>query len=130
MTGTWLDIGSHDEVLRRKKFAVETGDGASIVVVAHDGSVYAMDNVCIHKERELVKGVVLRDRLVCPGHQWAFELGSGWEAVKERCQPTYAVRVTDAGRVEVDTASRSVRRSPEHPSTDVPEPDADGVPAG
>jgi nitrite reductase (NADH) small subunit len=130
MSETWLDVGSHDEVVRRKKFAVEAADGATIVVVAHDGGLYAMDNVCIHKERELSKGVVLRNRLVCPGHQWAFELATGWESVKQRCQPTYDIRVTEAGRVEVDTASHAVRCTPEQRPEVAPEPDADGVPAG
>jgi len=103
----WLDVGDVSDVVRRKKFVVGEEESA-IVVVAHEGCVYAMDNVCIHKGRELGRGVVLRDRLVCPGHQWSFQLGTGWEAVKERCQPTYAVRVTDDGRVEVDLASRTV----------------------
>lgn len=130
MTEGWLDIGALDEVLRRKKFAVDAGEGASVVIVAHDGALYAMDNVCIHKERELSKGVVLRDRLVCPGHQWAFELGTGWEAVKQRCQPTYAIRVTDARRVEVDLTSRAVRCAPADQTVNSSAPDADGVPAG
>ena len=101
----WIDVGSVAEVERRKKFVVTNGE-VTIVVVAHAGGVYALDNVCIHKQRELVKGVVLRDRLVCPGHQWAFELATGWESVKEECQGTYPVRVTDGGRVEVDAGSR------------------------
>lgn len=117
----WVGVGRLDDVTRRKKFVVADGTD-QIVVVAHAGCVYALDNVCIHKERELVKGVVLRDRLVCPGHQWAFELGSGWEAVKELCQPTYTVRVTDAGDVEVDVASRRVASGPSAPS-DPPAPD-------
>ncbi len=106
----WLDVGDVVAVTKRRKFVVIDGE-ATIVIVAHDGDVFAMDNICIHRQRELVKGVVLRDRLVCPGHQWAFELGTGWEAVKEECQPTYPVRVTDAGRVEVDLASRRTSRS-------------------
>ena len=61
------------------------------------GSAYR----CIHKQCELANGVVLNGKLVCPGHQWAFALDSGWEAIKEECQPTYPVRVVD-GIVEVD----------------------------
>lgn len=103
----WLDVGDVADVVRRRKFVV--GDEACpIVVVAHGNCVYALDNTCIHKGRELVKGVVLNGRLVCPGHQWSFQLESGWESVKEECQPTYDVRVTDAGRVEVDVASRRI----------------------
>lgn len=123
----WLDVGGLADVVRRKKFAVEFGGDVgddvgdevgddtgveSIVVVAHEGRVFALANVCIHRERELVKGVVLRNRLVCPGHQWAFDLETGWESVKERCQPTYTVRITADERVEVDLASRAVTCPP------------------
>jgi nitrite reductase (NADH) small subunit len=103
----WLDVGEVADVIRRRKFVVgEEPD--EIVVVCHEGNVYALQNICIHKGRELGKGVVLRDRLVCPGHQWSFDLRTGWESVKEQCQPTYAVRITDDDRVEVDLASRTV----------------------
>jgi nitrite reductase (NADH) small subunit len=120
----WHDIGGADEIAKRKRLVVSDGED-SIVVVAHEGCVYAMDNICIHRERELVKGVVLKGKLVCPGHQWAFALDSGWEAVKEECQPTYDVRVTDAGRVELDLDSKARRAAP---TTD-PVPTADPAPA-
>lgn len=114
MTGgelsTWLDVGAEAELRRRRKIVVPNGD-CDILVLLHDGQVHAFDNRCIHRERELSKGVVLNGRLVCPGHQWAFELGTGWEAVKGECQPTFAVKVED-GRVLVDTASRALRGPP------------------
>jgi nitrite reductase (NADH) small subunit len=102
---TWLQVATLDELVKRRKLVVDH-DGASILVLAHDGEVYAFDNICIHKQRELAKGVVLNGKLVCPGHQWAFSLDRGWEAVKEQFQPTYDVRVDD-GVVWVDTASRA-----------------------
>ena len=102
----WVDIGDVADVVKRKKFVVGEGPDAMVVIV-HDQCVYALDNVCIHKQRELVKGVVLGDRIVCPGHQWAFQLATGFEAKMERYQPTYPVRITDDGRVEVDVVSRS-----------------------
>jgi nitrite reductase (NADH) small subunit len=107
----WLDVGDVADVVKRKKFVVGEGADAKVVIV-RDNCVYALDNVCIHKERELVKGVVLGDRIVCPGHQWAFNLETGFEAKMERSQPTYPVRVTEDGRVEVDVAHPSVERPP------------------
>jgi nitrite reductase (NADH) small subunit len=103
---TWIDVGGVAEVTRRRKLVVEH-ERTPIVVLAHDGRFYALDNICIHKQRELVKGVILHDRIVCPGHQWAYQLATGWEAKMERCQPTYDVRV-NGDRVEVDVASRRV----------------------
>lgn len=109
-TENWLDIGALREVTKARRVVVD-GD-EPILVVAHEGSFFAMANICIHKQRELMKGVVLNGRLVCPGHQWAFDLDCGWEAVKNQCQPTYRVRVTEDDRVEVDLHSRTVLLEP------------------
>jgi nitrite reductase (NADH) small subunit len=113
----WVDVGDVADVVKRKKFVVGDGPDAKVVIV-HDQCVYALDNVCIHKQRELVRGVVLGDRIVCPGHQWAFQLASGFEAKMERYQPTYPVRITDEGRVEVDVASPSAPRDRVDAGTD------------
>jgi nitrite reductase (NADH) small subunit len=102
---TWIDVGPEAEVTKKKKVVVSVGDH-SVLVVAVDGAFYAMDNICIHRDRELTKGVILNGKLVCPGHQWAFELGTGWEPVKQQCQPTYTVAVHD-GMVQVDAESRT-----------------------
>lgn len=88
----WVEAGPVDEVRRARKTVVDV-DGTPVVVVWHEGELYALANTCIHKQRELAKGVVLHGRLVCPGHQWAFDLASGWCRERERCQPTYPVKV-------------------------------------
>lgn len=103
----WIDVGDVATVTKQKRVVVTADDGTPILVLAHDGRFHAMDNICIHRDRELARGVVLNGRLVCPGHQWAFDLTCGWEAVKQQCQPTYQVRVVD-GTVQVDQSSRSV----------------------
>jgi nitrite reductase (NADH) small subunit len=103
---SWIDVGELSAVTRAKKVVVEV-DGMEVLVLVHDGHLYGFANRCIHKQRELAKGVVLNGKLVCPGHQWAFALGSGWESVKDQCQPTFPVRVVD-GRVEVDVVTRGV----------------------
>jgi nitrite reductase/ring-hydroxylating ferredoxin subunit/ketosteroid isomerase-like protein len=90
----WTSVGSVADVSRRKKVVIEVHD-RQILVVAHDDRFYAFDNICIHRQRELSKGVILNGKIVCPGHQWAFALDTGWEAVKEECQPTHPVRVVD-----------------------------------
>lgn len=105
--GEWVDVVGVDELLKRRKLVHLDGD-RQILVLAHEGEVHAFDNICIHRERELHRGVILNGKLVCPGHQWAFALGTGVESVRERCQPTYAVRVID-GVVQVDLASRAER---------------------
>ncbi len=33
--------------------------------------------------------------MICPGHQWQFDLETGYEEGQDRCQPTYPVRVEE-----------------------------------
>lgn len=100
---TWVNAGDAQSIAKARKVVLDV-DGHEVLVLAHEGGFYSFANRCIHKQRELAKGVVLNGKLVCPGHQWAFALDSGWEAVKEECQPTYPVRVVD-GVVEVDVTA-------------------------
>lgn len=100
----WVEAGTLDEVKKARKLVVDA-DGTPVVVVWHEGEVYALDDTCIHKQRELHLGVVLNGRLVCPGHQWAYELSTGWCRERERTQPVHAVRVED-GVVWVESESQ------------------------
>jgi nitrite reductase (NADH) small subunit len=100
---TWVSAGATDAVTKQRKVVLDV-DGTEVLVLAHDGSFCAFANRCIHKDRELSKGVVLNGKLVCPGHQWAFALDTGWEAIKEQCQPTFPVRVEN-DQVEVDVSN-------------------------
>jgi nitrite reductase (NADH) small subunit len=105
-----IEVGPAADVAKRKRVVVEH-EGTPILVLAHEGRFYAFDNVCVHKQRELSRGVVLNGRIVCPGHQWAFELGTGWEAVKQQCQPIYDV-VVEGDVVFVDPATRRIQEGP------------------
>lgn len=95
-----MTAGDAAAITKARRVVIDV-DGHPVLVLAHDGDFFAFANLCIHRQRELAKGVVLNGKLVCPGHQWAFALDTGWEAVKECSQPVYPVRVTD-GVVEVD----------------------------
>ncbi|HEX6236110.1 MAG TPA: Rieske 2Fe-2S domain-containing protein [Acidimicrobiales bacterium] len=104
---SWMDIAAYDELRRRRKMVVQH-EGTDILVLIHEGVPYAFQNRCIHRNRELHRGVILNGRIVCPGHQWSFELGSGREKVNGECQPTFEVKVED-GRVLLDVESRALR---------------------
>lgn len=106
----WIDIAPIEQVKKQKKVVVTQGDDFNILVVFHDDKCFAMNNICIHRQRELVEGVILRGRLVCPGHQWAFDLRTGWEAIKEQGLPVYDTRIID-GMVQVDLTSLRVANS-------------------
>lgn len=105
----WVFVTELSELARRKKKQVFVGQTA-IALFLVGGQVYALRDVCIHKERSLSKGTLLHGRIICPGHQWSFDPATGEVADQPECQPTYAVRV-DEGKIYVDPQQR--RRGPD-----------------
>jgi nitrite reductase (NADH) small subunit len=102
--GVWRDVAALADVTAKKKLVVDI-DGTPVLVLWHDDHLYAMANICIHRDREMHKGVILNGKMICPGHQWAFALDTGYESIKQQCQPVYDVRV-DNDRVHVFSVAR------------------------
>ncbi|MGH9230614.1 MAG: Rieske (2Fe-2S) protein, partial [Acidimicrobiales bacterium] len=100
----WIDVMAVDELRKRRRTAVAHGD-LQLCLLWHPGEdrPVAFDDICIHKQRNLSRGVILNGRIVCPGHQWAYDLSSGYCRERDRYQPRYRVEVAD-GRIRVDVA--------------------------
>ncbi|MGV9800390.1 Rieske (2Fe-2S) protein [Mycobacterium sp. NPDC003449] len=104
MTAEWIAVASTKDLGRRRKLRVEI-DGLAIALFEAAGRVYAFADSCVHQDRSLVKGTLLHGKVICPGHQWQFDLETGYEESQDRCQPTYPVRVED-GTVYIDLSAR------------------------
>lgn len=100
----WIAVASVKELGRRRKLRIEL-DGLGIALFEAAGQVYAFADRCIHQDRSLVKGTLLHGKVICPGHQWQFDLETGYEESQDRCQPTYPVRV-EADTIYVNPAAR------------------------
>ncbi len=90
----WIEVATTKD-LRRKRTVVVTDGAEDVVVGWHDERPFALANICVHRDRELARGMIFQDRLVCPGHQWAFDLETGYCREREESQPVYATRVVD-----------------------------------
>ncbi|MFD1937516.1 MULTISPECIES: Rieske (2Fe-2S) protein [Nonomuraea] len=101
----WVEVGTLPDLTRRRRKLVTVG-GERIGLFLVDGTVYALRDVCVHKQRSLTKGTILHGRVICPGHQWAFDPRTGRADGQDECQPTYEVRVED-GTVYVDPRPRT-----------------------
>jgi nitrite reductase (NADH) small subunit len=104
MTADWIAVATITDLHRRRKLRVDC-DGVAVALFATAERVYAMADSCIHQDRSLSKGTLLHGKVICPGHQWQFDLETGYEEGQDRCQPTYPVRV-DADTIYVNTAVR------------------------
>jgi nitrite reductase/ring-hydroxylating ferredoxin subunit len=100
----WQLVAEYKDLApRRKKQVMVAGEPVALFVVGEQ--VYALQDTCIHKQRSLSQGTMLNGRVVCPGHQWTFDVETGYVEEQDQCQPSYDVRIED-GHVYVSTASR------------------------
>ncbi len=103
----WHDVATVKDLEARKKKAVEVG-GTTIALFNIKGTIYALNDTCMHEQRQLSRGAVLFGKVICPGHQWKFDPATGEADGQDGCQPTYPVRVADDGTVSVCLAPAEV----------------------
>ena len=52
--------------------------GEKTICVANvNGTITAMDNVCLHRGGPLGQGVIEGSKIICPWHGWAFDTATG-----------------------------------------------------
>ncbi|MBB5686349.1 non-heme iron oxygenase ferredoxin subunit [Sphingobium boeckii] len=97
----WYDVGPEGLVPEGEVAGVNAG-GKPIALVLHEGSHYALYDLCTHGEAQLSEGWVEDGCLECPLHQGKFCLKTGEAVSAPVYEPVAAfeVRVRD-GRIEV-----------------------------
>ncbi len=66
------------------------------VLICRDGdAIFAVDEICPHKNKSMKRGVLFDGQIICPHHQYRFELEIG--RCNRRCAPvqTYEVKVVE-----------------------------------
>jgi nitrite reductase (NADH) small subunit len=64
--------------LPKKNEAKEFPCGDKMICVANvNGTITAMDNVCLHRGGPLGQGVIEKGKVVCPWHGWAWDPATG-----------------------------------------------------
>lgn len=90
----WIKATELAPLKQRKRLKITVGE-TDIALFYSDGEVFALHDVCIHKGNRLSQGHLFKGKVICPGHQWAFDLRTGWVDVWAKCQPVFPVKVTD-----------------------------------
>jgi nitrite reductase/ring-hydroxylating ferredoxin subunit len=73
----WTSVLAADALAGDGRQVVKVGDLA-ILLLNHQGTIYAVDNLCPHLKLPMKKGKVTGDcAIVCPWHKSAFDLKSG-----------------------------------------------------
>jgi nitrite reductase (NADH) small subunit len=89
-----------DDLARDGKLVVDA-NSVRVLLMWNGGDPVALNDTCIHRGRSLSEGVVFAGRLVCAGHQWGFDLHTGYCKIRDRYQPVYPLTIVD-GTVYVD----------------------------
>ena len=78
-----------------KSAIIEVG-GKEIALFNYKGNFYAIDNTCPHRGAPLGEGRIEEGILICPNHEWRFELKSGWcPQNPELSTEVYPIKVHD-----------------------------------
>lgn len=88
----WIKVAELRDLKRSRRLLVQASGVGIALFIAND-QVYALHDICIHKQRSLSKGTLFDGRVICPGHQWQFELETGWEDDQQQCQPSYPAKI-------------------------------------
>ncbi len=73
----YIKVLKCDDLEIGKSAIIEVGD-KEIALFNYKGDYYAIDNVCPHRGAPLGEGRIEEGILICPNHEWRFELKSGW----------------------------------------------------
>ena len=73
--------------------AVEVG-GKTVALFNVDGTIFALDNTCLHQGGPLGEGFLEKDVVTCPWHLWEYNVRTGQNLADPSLKvATYQVRV-------------------------------------
>jgi nitrite reductase/ring-hydroxylating ferredoxin subunit len=64
-------------------------------IVNLKGEIYAIDNICPHQGASLGLGEINGEEIICPLHQWRFNVKTGACSVEKYCLEHYEVEILD-----------------------------------
>lgn len=92
----WYKITEVENIPSMGSRVVEIGETEVAIFKTKDGSIFAINNVCPHKQGKLSEGLVHESIVTCPLHNWDVDLASG-EALgnDSGCTNVYESKVED-----------------------------------
>jgi nitrite reductase (NADH) small subunit len=105
-TIAWIDVGAVSDIPRRGARKLPSPMGDVAVFRTGDNQVYALMDVCPHKQGPLSQGIVHGRSVTCPLHARVIDLATGEGVGVDKgmgCAPVVPVEVRD-GRVLLGVA--------------------------
>jgi toluene monooxygenase system ferredoxin subunit len=101
-TQQWHAVMALDDLWEGEMEAVVV-EGTSVLLVNHEGDVYAYKNRCPHQEWPLNDGDLDERELTCANHLWVFDVTTGKGVNPANCALVgYRCTVDDDGMIQVN----------------------------
>ena len=93
-------LATLDQIPKGEGRTFEVAGQRLAVFHTHSGEVFAVQAHCPHRSGPLADGLLGGTSVVCPLHDWTFDLRTGCGLTHERASiATYPVRVSHDGRI-------------------------------
>ena len=91
-----------EEELPIGKSAIVTVGDSEIALFNYKGKYYALQNACLHQGASLGEGRIEEGVLICPNHEWRYDLKTGQCPQNPNlCAKVFPVRTTN-GKIQID----------------------------
>ena len=74
---TWIKVIKTDNIPSMGSRKVIIGEEEIAIFKTRDGSIFAINNICPHKQGKLSEGLVHENIVTCPLHNWDVDLTTG-----------------------------------------------------
>jgi nitrite reductase (NADH) small subunit len=92
VTTTSINLGSVDNIALGQGRCYKVGPEEIAVFRQRDGRLFAIQNLCPHRQGPLSEGVMGGGKVICPLHSHKFDLETGAGGEPHECVKTFAVR--------------------------------------
>ncbi|WP_121627157.1 nitrite reductase small subunit NirD [Poseidonibacter antarcticus] len=92
----WIKITQTENIPEMGSRVIQYGELEIAVFKTRDGSIFAINNQCPHKQGKLSEGLVHDHVVTCPMHNWDIDLKSGKALGNDNgCTNTYESKIED-----------------------------------
>ncbi len=74
---TWVKLVPVEDIPKMGSRKIVVGETEIAIFKTKDGSIFAINNVCPHKQGNLSEGLVHEHIVTCPLHNWDVDLATG-----------------------------------------------------
>ena len=98
----WIEVGLVEDIPKLGARVVKNGDIDIAIFRNNNDEIFAVNDVCPHKQGQLSQGIVHDKSVTCPLHNWKIDLTTG-EAMgpDEGCTGHYVTKVEN-GKISIE----------------------------